>query len=133
VGGTTTQYNYDGDHHRASAVTNGITTTYTLDVNRSLPVVLSDGTDDYVYGQGLAFVVDSSNHACVYHTDGLGSVREVTSGSKAIVATDQTDAFGNPLATGGTFRQPFQFTGQRADSTRLRDSAAPIRLVLVVI
>jgi RHS repeat-associated protein len=100
-------------------VTNGITTTYTLDVNRSLPVVLNDGTDDYVYGQGLAYAVDASNHAFVYHTDGLGSVREVTSGSGTIVATYQTDAFGNPLQTGGSFSQPFQFTGQQADPTGL--------------
>jgi hypothetical protein len=70
-------------------------------------VVLSDGTDDYVYGLGLADAVDSSNHAFVDHIDGLGSVREVTIGSGAIVATYQTDAFGNPLATGGTFTQPF--------------------------
>jgi RHS repeat-associated protein len=51
--------------------------------------------------------------------DGLVRVGEVTSGSKAIVATYQTDAFGNPLATGGTFSQPFQFTGQQADPTGL--------------
>jgi RHS repeat-associated protein len=119
VGGTTTSYTYDGDHRRASAVTNGITTTYTLDVNRNLPVVLSDGTDDYVYGLGLAYAIDRTNHAFVDHTDGLGSVREVTSGSGAIVATYQTDAFGNPLATGGSFSQPFQFAGQQADPTGL--------------
>jgi hypothetical protein len=56
---------------------------------------------------GLACAVDRTNHAFVYHTDGIGSVREVTIGSGAIVATYQTDAFGNPLATGGTFTQPF--------------------------
>jgi hypothetical protein len=53
----------------------------------------------------------------VDHTDGLGSVREVTSGNGSIVATYQTDAFGNPLATGGTFSQPFQLTGRQADPT----------------
>jgi hypothetical protein len=70
------------------------------------------------------------SHAFAYHTDGLESTREVTSGSGTMVATYQTDAFGNPLATGGSFRQPFQFTGQQADplslnrSTNLGDNPA---------
>jgi RHS repeat-associated protein len=97
----------------------GITIAYSRDIYRGLPVVVSDGARQHVYGQGLAYAVDSSNHAFVDHTDGLGSVREVTSGSGVIVATDQTDAFGNPLTTGGAFRQPFQFTGQQADPTGL--------------
>ena len=49
------------------------------DANRSLPVVLTDGTLKYVWGNGLAYATDSSgNIQNVYHDDGLGSVRAIT-------------------------------------------------------
>jgi RHS repeat-associated protein len=122
INGATTTDAYDGDGLRVGQTSGGTTTTYVNDVNRSLPVVLSDGARTYVYGLGLAYSVDSSNTLQVYHTDGLGSVRALTDGSGNVIQTYQTDAFGNPLSTPGTqgaAGQPFGFTGQQQDPTGL--------------
>ena len=74
-----TGYTYNGDGLRVGAG-NGTTsaTSYVYDVATSLPVLLSDGTNKYVYGAGLAYTVDSSGAARVSHQDRLGSVRTIT-------------------------------------------------------
>ncbi|MBI4492383.1 MAG: hypothetical protein HY690_06275 [Chloroflexi bacterium] len=92
LGSTTSTYGYDGDGKRVSAtVGTNPTVTYRYDVNRSLPVVLDDGTRKYVWGLGLAYAVDTAGNVEVYHTDGLGSVRGITDGSAQVVQTYQTD------------------------------------------
>ena len=46
-----------------------------------------------------------------YHTDALGSTRELTDESGTVVATYNYDAFGNTIASTGTVENPFRFTG----------------------
>ncbi|MBI2941918.1 MAG: hypothetical protein HYY04_15930, partial [Chloroflexi bacterium] len=41
----------------------------------------------YVWGLGLAYAVDGSGTAQVYHTDGLGSVRAITNADGKVVET----------------------------------------------
>jgi RHS repeat-associated protein len=113
ISGTTTTYVYDGDG-KVIRKTVGVTTTnYLYDVATDLPVLLSDGARKYVYGIGLAYTVDSANAVSVYHTDGLGSVRALTSITGTLVQTYQTDAFGVPTRTQGPSAQPFRFTGEQ--------------------
>lgn len=119
VSGVTSTDTYDGDGKRASQTVGTTTTNYVYDVNGSLPNVLTDGTNKYVYGLGLAYAVDGSGNVQVYHIDGLGSVRAITNGSGALIQTDQTDAFGIPTSTQGTSTQPFGFTGQQVDGDGL--------------
>jgi YD repeat-containing protein len=117
VGGTTTTYSYDGDGKRASkTVGTGSPITYTYDVNQWLPMLLSDGTRNYVSGLGLAFSVDTSGNLAVYHTDGLGSVRALTDPNGNIVQTYQADEFGVPALVQGASAQPFGYAGQQADA-----------------
>jgi RHS repeat-associated protein len=117
VGGTTTTYSYDGDGKRATkAVGTGSPITYTYDINQSLPMLLSDGTRNYVYGLGLAFSVDTSGNLAVYHTDGLGSVRALTDPNGNLVQTYQADEFGVPALVQGTSAQPFGYAGQQTDA-----------------
>jgi RHS repeat-associated protein len=97
-----------------------VTTRAVYDVNRSLPVVLDDGTRKYVYGLGLAYAVNGISVE-VYHTDGLGSVRAITDGTTPaplVVQTYATDEFGIPDAalTQGSTAQPFQYTGEPRDA-----------------
>jgi RHS repeat-associated protein len=117
VGGTTSTYVYDGDGKRVSQTVGGTTTSYVYDVNTALPVVLTDGTLKYVYGNGLAYAVDGSGNVQVYHTDGLGSVRALTDANGNVIQTYQTDAFGVPTQTQESSSQPFQFTGQQRDAS----------------
>lgn len=110
--GTTTTYVYDGDGKRASKTVGTTATNYQYDANRSLPVVLTDGTLRYVWGNGLAYATDTSgNVQDVYHTNGLGSVRAVTNASGVVAQTYQTDEFGVSALTQGTVSQPFLFGG----------------------
>jgi RHS repeat-associated protein len=115
VGGTTSTYVYDGDGKRVSQTVGGTTTSYVYDVNTALPVVLTDGTLKYVYGNGLAYAVDGSGNVQVYHTDGLGSVRAITDANGNVTRTYQTDEFGVPGQTTGNDVQPFQYAGQQRD------------------
>jgi RHS repeat-associated protein len=117
TGGTTTTYAYDGDSKRASKTVGSTSTSYAYDVNRSLPVVLTDGTLKYVWGNGLAYATNTSGAVRnVYHTDGLGSVRAITDATGNVSQTYQTDEFGVPSLTQGTNPQPFRFTGEQRDS-----------------
>jgi RHS repeat-associated protein len=49
---TIATYTYNGDGLRMSKTVAGVTTPYTWDVSGSEPLLLSDGTYDYVYGPG---------------------------------------------------------------------------------
>jgi YD repeat-containing protein len=46
----TATYKYDGDGLRTSKTVNGTTTPFTWDTASSTPLLLSDGTTDYIYG-----------------------------------------------------------------------------------
>ncbi len=46
----TATYKYDGDGLRMSKTVNGTTTPFTWDTASSTPLLLSDGTTDYIYG-----------------------------------------------------------------------------------
>ncbi len=61
VGGTTSTYAYDGDGKRTSKTVGANTTNYAYDANRSLPVLLDDGTRKYVWGIGLAHAVEGTS------------------------------------------------------------------------
>ncbi len=49
---TTATYTYDGDGLRMSQTVAGVASPYTWDVSGSEPLLISDGTYDYVYGPG---------------------------------------------------------------------------------
>ena len=58
VNSVTTNFTYRGDGLRDSrAVSGGATTTFMWDIASGLPVVLDDG-NQYVYGAGLAAIVE---------------------------------------------------------------------------
>lgn len=107
-------YAHDGDGKRASKTVGSIITSYVYDTNRSLPVLLEDGTRRYVWGLGLAYEVEGTS-ALVYHVEGLGSVRAITDSTKAIVQTYESDEFGVPITASGGSTQPFGFTGEQRD------------------
>jgi RHS repeat-associated protein len=119
-------YAYDGDGNRRSAgVVVGLGNT--IDVNRPLPVVLSEtGTQlSYVWGHGSTHAQSASvtvegrpiQQLDVYHADGLGSVRAVTNGDGTVIQTYRTDEFGVPILADslGTSLQPFQYAGEQRD------------------
>ena len=65
---------------RASQTTGSTTTSYTWDLNRSLPTVLDDGSQ-YVYGDGL---VSQVSGASTYYYLADGSTMATTDASGAV-------------------------------------------------
>jgi hypothetical protein len=77
IGATTAFYSYNGDGLRDSLTFDSNITTFTWDVNRSIPQVLDDEAFHYLYGVGrIAQVGASETH--YYLADGLGSTLALT-------------------------------------------------------
>jgi RHS repeat-associated protein len=120
VGGTTTSMTSNGDGLRQTR-TSGATTSYTWDV-AGLPVILDDGTYDYVYGAGpgpLARIAKVGGATQYFLADGLGSTVALTDSSGTVVQTYSYDAFGAPTGS-GTAPTEFQFAGQQTDPSGLQ-------------
>ena len=49
---------------------------------------------------------------CYYHADPLGTVAAITDAKGAVVASYETDAFGNITAQKGSVKNPFVFSGR---------------------
>ncbi|MBI4302553.1 MAG: RHS repeat-associated core domain-containing protein [Chloroflexi bacterium] len=117
VSGTSATYVYRGDRLRHSKTVSGNTTTYTWDVNDSLPVILQDGTYTYVYGHGLISPTDGSGVQSYFLSNGLGSTEALTDSSGSVIATYKYDVFGAIRSSGGSGSTEYNFTGQQEDAT----------------
>lgn len=120
VNGTTT-YQYNGLGDRISQTVNSVTTNYTLDLNTGLTQVLSDGTTEYLYGNGRIAQV---NPAAEYFLgDALGSVRQMADANGEITFARGYDPYGVVTYTTGASQTEFGFTGEQygeyGDSTQL--------------
>jgi RHS repeat-associated protein len=132
VGGTTESFAYDGNDVRVSTTLGGTTTSYVWDrpANGSprtgcscdrengapLPLLVSDGTKQYLHADGLLAEVDAANAATYPLSDVLGSVRGLTNGSGTVTGSASYDVFGAIRGqTGAT--SGFGFTGEQRDGT----------------
>jgi RHS repeat-associated protein len=116
VGGVSSTYIYDGDGNRRSKTVGGATTNYVFATSGQLALLLDDGTRKYVWGNGLAYGVDSGGTLTSMHGDALGSVRALTDGTGTLTQTYERDAFGVLQGTSGSSTQPFDFTGEMRDA-----------------
>jgi RHS repeat-associated protein len=124
---STASYNGDGLRESVTTTPTGgtaATETFTWDVSRSLPRLLMDADNAYIYGPGTTPIqqVDIATGATSYLVaDTLGSVRSIVTGSSgAVVASTGYDAWGNPETSGGlTSDTPFGFAGAYSDATGL--------------
>jgi RHS repeat-associated protein len=93
-----------------------VTTDYAWDLNRGLPVVLDDGTNEYVYGLDFISATDSSDNQAYYTHDALGSTTDLTDDGGSATDSYSYDVFGAVRDRTGTSANPFQFTGQQTDA-----------------
>jgi YD repeat-containing protein len=84
-GADLTSFAYNGDGARVGKTVDGATTSYVLDVNSPLPVVLVERpgqTDQTNYVYGLSLLADwtggTGSTWRYYHADRLGSTRHLT-------------------------------------------------------
>ncbi len=120
-------YTYDGDGLRQTATTTpggGTATTqnFTWDPTGSLPRLLMDSTNAYIYGPGNAPTeqVNLTTGTITYLiSDLLGSVRGTINTSGTLTNTATYDAWGNPTNGGLMSQTPYGYAGSYTDPTGL--------------
>jgi RHS repeat-associated protein len=121
--GGNASYSYNGNGLRASTTDTAGTHASTWDVvTASLPLLLSDGTNDYLYGPNdkpIEQINISVGTTTYLQQDREGSTRLITNSSGAVVATKSYDAYGNVVAATGTATSPFGYTGEYTDFSGL--------------
>ena len=72
----------------------------------------------YTMGLGIdsPIAIKTQNTTGYYHADGLGTVREITSSTGAVLNSYIYDAWGNIQSSSETISQPFTFTSREWDS-----------------
>ena len=116
--GSATSYSYDGNGLLQSETTPSATTELTWNIVGSLPALLSDATNDYLYGPSATPVEQvalSSGTPSYLLADHLGSVRAITSSTGAVTASFTYDAWGNANGTSGSATTPFRYAGGYLD------------------
>jgi RHS repeat-associated protein len=116
--GANASYKYDGGGLRASKTVGGSTTNETWDLAEGLPLLIQDGTTNYVTGPGGLPLeqIAAANSVSYYHADQLGSTRALTDAQGNVVSTYSYDPYGNTTASTGTIANPLQHAGQYLDS-----------------
>jgi RHS repeat-associated protein len=127
VGSTTTSYSFDGDGNRLTSNDGTSTTNYLWDPLAPIPQLdveqNGSGTDlrSYLYGAGLVSMTTGGS-TYYYHSDGLGSIANVTDSNGSPQWTYSYDAWGDPTATQDASAAPtnlIQFVAGYADPTGL--------------
>ena len=118
--GSATSYVYDGNGLLEGETTGSSTTEYTWSpVGNSVPLLLEDGTNYYLYGNGTTPIeqINASSGASSYLlADELGSTRAITDSSGTVTATFSFDAWGNETGSTGTATTPFLYAGSYYDA-----------------
>ena len=110
-------YTYNGDGLRMSKTVNGATSQFTWDTAGSTPLLISDGTNSYIYGPSNLPVEEiTPSGTYYYHHDQLGSTRVLTDSSGHVANTYTYDPYGNTTATTGTVSNPLTYAGEYTDS-----------------
>jgi RHS repeat-associated protein len=116
-GSTSASYAYTGDGLRMSKTLGGTRQPFAWDLTSSVPLLLSDGSNEYVYGpSGLPVEQVATSSSLYFHHDQIGSTRELTDANGLIQATYQYNPYGNLSASTGQASTPFKFQGQYKDS-----------------
>jgi RHS repeat-associated protein len=107
-------YAYNGEALRTSQTVSGTTSYLAWDTAEKLALILSDGTNSYIYGPGgLPFEQISSSGTVLYlHHDQQGSTRMLTGATGSVAGTATYDAYGNETGSTGTSTTPMGYDGQ---------------------
>jgi RHS repeat-associated protein len=119
VGSASVSYMYNGDGLLAGRTTLTATATDTWDTATGLPLLLSDGTNDYLYGPGGTVLEQASLASGTpeyYLSDGQGSTRALLGTSGSVAATFSFDTYGNLTSSTGSATTPLLYDGQYKDA-----------------
>ncbi len=121
-GSSTYNYTYKGNNIRYSQTYNGTTTYYVYNTQSSVPQLLEDGTNDYIYGPSgvpMEQISQSSGVPSYLFTDQLGSVVMEANQSGNVTGTQNYGPYGTVSSTTGTWTTPFGYAGGYTDPTGL--------------
>jgi len=111
-------YAYNGEHVRVSQTIAGGTTYMAWDTSEELPLLLSDGTNSYIYGPyGLPVEqINNTTGTITYlHHDQAGSTRLLTGSTGTVTGKCTYNAYGTPTCE-GTATTPLGYDGQYTSS-----------------
>jgi RHS repeat-associated protein len=110
-------YAYNGEGLRASQTIAGTTTYLAWDVTEGLPLILSDGTNSYIYGPGGVPIeqVSSGGTVTYMHHDQQGSTRLLTGSTGTVTGKCSYGAYGTATCEGAT-TTPLGYDGQYTSS-----------------
>jgi RHS repeat-associated protein len=114
--GTKAKYSYDGDGLRMSKNVDGTATAFSWDQSGSLPLLLADGDDYYIYGADSHPIEKISGSSVSYlHQDQQGSTRFLTDSSGTVTGTYSYDPYGKVTDHTGKADTTLQYNGQYTD------------------
>jgi len=110
-------YAYNGEDLRTSQTISGTASYLAWDMSEELPLILSDGTNSYIYGSGgLPIEQISSGGTVTYlHHDQQGSTRLLTGSTGTVTGKCTYGAYGTPTCE-GTTTTPLGYDGQYTSS-----------------
>ena len=110
-------YAYNGENLRVSQTISGTATYLAWDTSEELPLLLSDGTNSYIYGsEGIPIEQISSGGTVTYlHHDQQGSTRLLTGATGTVTGKCTYGAYGTPTCEGAT-TTPLGYDGQYTSS-----------------
>ncbi len=109
-------YTYNGEGLRVSQTIKGTTSYFAWDPTEGLPLLLSDGTNSYIYGPGGVPVEQLTGETPAYlHHDQQGSTRLLTGSAGTVTGKCTYSAYGTPTCE-GTTTTPLGYDGQYTSS-----------------
>jgi RHS repeat-associated protein len=111
-------YAYNGEGLRASQTISGTTTYMAWDMAKELPLLLSDGTNSYIYGPGglpVEQINNSTGTTSYLHHDQAGSTRLLTGSAGTVEGKCTYGPYGTPTCE-GTATTPLGYDGQYTSS-----------------
>lgn len=110
AGPATASYTYDGDSLRASKTVSATTTNFTWDESGSMPMLLQDGADNYLYGPAgePTARITSTGTTTWINQDQIGSTRLLTDSTGTKVGDYSYSTYGTTLAHTGVSISPGQ-------------------------
>ena len=125
----TSGYRYDGDgllattHRTVGATTSDATVTWDSGSLGGLPLLLSDGTRNYLYGpdnQPYAQISRATGGVLYLHHDQIGSTQALTDSSGTVTGASSYDAYGTRTKIGsGGSTNAFGYAGEYTDAAGL--------------
>jgi RHS repeat-associated protein len=107
-------YTYDGNNLRQSQTINGIKANITWDTAESVPIILEDETNNYIYGpENLPIEqIPTSGETLYIHHDQQGSTRLITNTKGEKTGAYTYNSYGTTIEHIGTSTTPLQYDAQ---------------------